>query len=114
MLFPLVLTDISQMQGPSERLGSTITADKWPAKTDVPKAEPSSELPTLDARWACRATRPPSLGAERPLPAVQWLTSVDKSHRPKSERMAGMGGEETFFVIRPVDPSKMVPKLDGV
>jgi len=28
--------------------------------------------------------------------------------------MAGMGGEETFFVIRPVDPSKMVPKLAGV
>jgi len=25
-----------------------------------------------------------------------------------------MGGEETFFVIRPVDPSKMVPKLAGV
>jgi hypothetical protein len=46
--------------------------------------------------------------------AVQWLTSVDKSHRPKSERMAGMGGGETFFVIRPVDPSKMVLKLAGV
>ena len=24
------------------------------------------------------------------------------------------GGDETFFVIRPVDPSKMVPKLAGV
>jgi len=52
-------------------------------------------------------------------PTIRWCGDerperVDKCHWPKSGRTAGMGGEETFFVIRPVDPSKMVPKLAGV
>ena len=40
----------------------------------------------------------------------------DITHPQHQSREAGscMGGEETFFVIRPVDPSKMVPKLAGV
>src|SRR5271157_5197478 len=44
-------------------------------------------------------------------PTIRWCGDerperVDKCHWPKSGRTAGMGGEETFFVIRPVDPSK--------
>ena len=106
------------MQGPSERLGSTITAAKWPAKTDGAESRTFLRIAYLRRSLGVQGPpgrRPSVLSVRfRPIGRPVAETSVDKSHRPKSERMAGMGGEETFFVIRPVDPSKMVPKLAGV